>query len=565
MSFLKLPRTTAQEACRLLSIAAFCLLFGLGTARSQTDQPVLKITPVAPAVIYPSGLPEEHRLSALIVLCDNFREIQLTPEIKDIEVFLSQTKVPNIMWSAPPQPPDKPEAHQAYATLDPSAKQLDLWIPWPDYSGKLQIQVAVNGKFSKPYDIIVAGVDWRWTPVLYAAGVSLVILLAPIALIRIGRVRYRVDQRQYGVLRALFLDKETDTYSLSKFQFYAWTAAGVFGYILLTLAQSLVQGRFIFADIPKNLPGIILISAATTATSQGITATKGAKGAGDIYPSVADFVTTGGLVVAERFQFFVWTIVGVFTFLFLVIFSDPANITDLPKIPDGFLALMGISSFGYLGGKLARKPGPIIDEIAASVGSLIVEIRGRKLSRTASFKIDGSDVKVTDTTITGADADDDGQSPDVFKTLTLKIADPDPNWQSVGVKHDFRIINPDAQEAEWFYTMLSKPVIPSVIAQTIDQNLVLTIIGQELSKDATFKIGQDDVKPVNVTVTPGDPDDHASGLFKTLTVTIRRPQSVWQKTGAGLTLTNPDSQQATSASYTFQSTTLQSPPFQSPP
>jgi hypothetical protein len=100
--------------------------------------------------------------------------------------------------------------------------------------------------------------------------------------------------------------------------------------------------------------------------------------------------------------------VGVFTFLFLVVFSDPANITDLPKIPDGFLALMGISSFGYLGGKLASKPEPIIDEIAASVGSLIVEIRGRKLSRTAGFKIDSADVKVTDATITGADPDDDG-------------------------------------------------------------------------------------------------------------------------------------------------------------
>jgi hypothetical protein len=110
----------------------------------------------------------------------------------------------------------------------------------------------------------------------------------------------------------------------------------------------------------------------------------------------------------QHFKFFVWTIVGVFTFLFLVVFSDPANITDLPKIPDEFLALKGISSFGYLGGKLARKPGPIIDEIAASAGSLIVEIRGRKLSRTAGLKIDGADVRITDTILTGAD----GQSPD---------------------------------------------------------------------------------------------------------------------------------------------------------
>ena len=91
---------------------------------------------------------------------------------------------------------------------------------------------------------------------------------------------------------------------------------------------------------------------------------------------------------------------------------------------------------------------------------------------------------------------------------------------------------------------------------------MLNITGQELSKDAAFKIGQDAVKPVNVTVVPGDPDDHASGLFKTLTITIRRPLSAWQKADAGLTLLNPDSKQVSSASYIFLSTTatVQSPP-----
>src|SRR5260370_24616410 len=93
-----------------------------------------------------------------------------------------------------------------------------------------------------------------------------------------------------------------------------------------------------------------------------------------------------------------------------------------------------------------------------------------------------------------------------------------------------------------------RSVISTVVAQTLEQNLVLKITGQELSKDAAFKIGQDAMKQVNVTVTPGDPDDHASGLFKTLTVTILRPQSAWQKAHAGLTLSNPDGQQAISAS-----------------
>jgi hypothetical protein len=564
MSLFKLRSAEGRTAIICLITASFLFHVRPGLAQSQTDQTVLKITPVAPAIIYPVELFKDRRVSALTVISTDFKG----KSTKDIGLFLNETRVPNIIWS---EPPGQPEAHQVYAALDAPNGELDLWLPWPDYSGKIQLQLAVtnNGtnKFSKPNEIIISGVDSRWAPVFYAAVVSLAILLVPIVLIKIGRVTYSVDQRQYSILRALFLEKETDTYSLSKFQFYAWTAAGVFGYILLTIAQSLVQGKFVFADIPKNLPGIILISAATTATSQAITATKGAKGAGAIYPSISDFITTGGLVVAERFQFFVWTIVGVFTFLFLVVFSDPANITDLPQIPDGFLALMGISSFGYLGGKLARKPGPIMDEIAASIGSLILEIRGRKLSRTASFKIDNVDLTLSDTIVTGIEADDNSQPSDLFKTLTLKIAEPEPNHQFVGVRHNFKLINPDGQEAEWFYLIPSKPVISAVVAQMVDQKLVLKITGLELSQDAALQIGPDAVKQISTTFAAGIPDDHANGLFKTLTVTILGPQSEWQRADASVTLINPDGQRAVATSLTVLPATPidQSPPFQSPP
>jgi hypothetical protein len=154
-------------------------------------------------------------------------------------------------------------------------------------------------------------------------------------------------------------------------------------------------------------------------------------------------------VAVERFQFFVWTLVGVFTFLFLVVFSDPSHIAELPTIPNGFLALMGVSSFGYLGGKLARKPGPIIDEIVASVGSLTLVISGRKLSMAASFNIDGTDVAKNLVTTVGTDPDE-GSSADFFKTLTLTIAEPLPRWPTAG-RHQFTITNPDGQNAEWFY------------------------------------------------------------------------------------------------------------------
>ena len=336
-----------------------------------------------------------------------------------------------------------------YAAKEPASDQLELYLPWPDHAGKVEVQLEVNGQLSETNPVLISRIESKWGPVALAALASLIILAIPVAMIKLSRMTQAVDGKPYGALAALFLDKETGTYSLSKFQFYAWTVAAIFGYLVLTLAQSLVQGKFVFANVPKNLPGIVFISAATTAVAQGITVVRGAKGAGPIQPSLGDFVTTGSLVAAERFQFFIWTLVGVCTFLFLVVFSDPTSVSELPGIPDGFLALMGVSCFGYLGGKLVRKPGPILDGITASSGSLTLKINGRKLSTRANFNIDGSDVSSDTVTVNGSDPDG-APAEELFKTLTLVIAQPAPRWQLTG-RHEFTITNPDGQNAQWFY------------------------------------------------------------------------------------------------------------------
>jgi hypothetical protein len=161
------------------------------------------------------------------------------------------------------------------------------------------------------------------------------------------------------------------------------------------MARSLIQWNFEFAPIPDGLPGILMVSVSTTAVAAGVNAARGPKGAGWLKPRLADLITAGGVVSAERFQFFVWTLLGVASFLFLVVSNDPAKLHDLPKIPDGFLYLMGISSFGYLGGKLARKPGPVIEFVTAEYNALVIEIRGRNLSTKATFRIDGQEVTYT--------------------------------------------------------------------------------------------------------------------------------------------------------------------------
>jgi hypothetical protein len=161
----------------------------------------------------------------------------------------------------------------------------------------------------------------------------------------------------------------------------------------------------------------------------------------------------------------VWTVLGVGAFVFMILMRDPGQLQDLPKIPEQFLYLMGISAAGYLGGKLARKPGPIIEEITAGADGPTLEIRGRNLSMDASFKLDDRDLarsmleplkpESPNSLLIPGERE---EQPDFVKSLTLKIKESalttsgKLDWSSwLKSSHQFAIINPDGQKATWIY------------------------------------------------------------------------------------------------------------------
>lgn len=175
--------------------------------------------------------------------------------------------------------------------------------------------------------------------------------------------KYTIENTAYGWLRVLYLDPETNSYSLSKYQFYLWTAAGMFAYSYLAVSKMLVQGLSL-PDVPGSLPGIIGIGAGTAVGSQIVTAVRGPKGGGPEKPALGDFITSGGVTAPERVQMFLWTNLGVLAFCIATLRSAPWEIKALPDIGTGLLFLSGLSSAGYLAGKLARKPGPVLSEIS---------------------------------------------------------------------------------------------------------------------------------------------------------------------------------------------------------
>lgn len=241
--------------------------------------------------------------------------------------------------------------------------RIDLCnIPIPE-SGRLLVAVRQGSKTSETQGLSVFG--WSRWPVAVASGLTAILLgLLVLALVS-ARRKSASSKKAYNVLQSLFLDPETTTYSLSKFQFYCWTVAALFGYAYLVIGRMLVQ-QLGWPDIPGTLPGIVAIGAGTSIASQFVTNVRGPKGSGVESPNMSDLVSSGGVVAADRVQMFVWTVFGVIVFLLSVVQQGPGTITGLSPVPDGMLYMMGLSSLGYLGGKLARKPGPVIAEVSVT-------------------------------------------------------------------------------------------------------------------------------------------------------------------------------------------------------
>ena len=316
----------------------------------------------------------------------------------------------------------------------------------------------------------------RWVAVVTVSALLTLVLIGMVLLLASGVRKQTVLGEDY-IIRLLFLDKETNSYSLSKLQFYLWTVAGVFGYIYLAIARNYFQQVYGLPPIPAGLPAIIGIAAGTSVAVQVVTAINGPKGAGQPKPSIADFLTTGDVVAAERVQFLVWTLVGVIGFIVFTVRLDPRTLQDLPDIPATLLTLSGISAFGYLGGKLARAPGPVINEGTMTVGpdpdepqaagTGLIELRGRTLSRDAMFRID--DIEFSFNKLRGKkpvviERDTESKQETMAKRLRLVVildAETSPLF-APGADHTLAITNPDSQRAVLHLTVPESQKPPDI-------------------------------------------------------------------------------------------------------
>src|SRR3989442_6398710 len=89
-----------------------------------------------------------------------------------------------------------------------------------------------------------------------------------------------IHGRRYSPFWAFFIDKQTNSYSLSKFQFLLFSSVFVFGYLYVFLCRWLVQWQFALPDVPGSFTGILAMSAGTTLAAAAATAAPSSKSSG---------------------------------------------------------------------------------------------------------------------------------------------------------------------------------------------------------------------------------------------------------------------------------------------
>ncbi len=391
---------------------------------------------------------------------------------------LSQIEVEN-QGPVPPCAPDTTASsgvlcRKGLQFVDPSRLKVVGFYPGR-YYGPIQIKVRAGSSVSKPLPVTFAAATPQGAA-LRAAFIFLALAFVLYTLVRRGLSSDSVNGVKPSPLTSLFLDRETNSYSLSKFQVLAWTGVTVYSSIYLFLCRTLIQGDFRFPDVSQNLPQLFFVSAGTTVAATAITANWGSKGAGPPRPSIADFISTGGLVAGDRFQFFIWTLVGCAGYVYLVVGQNPEtpNIS-LPDIPQNFLYLMGVSSAGYLGGKLVRKPGPVIKvlsvakvtplptanppanaaaardlldakyrpqdgAIGVTLPVLTLNLKGENLDPTGKVKVDGQPLRGDMFWINGLPDPQTGFCSD----LNISLNDATKYIEGI---HDLMLVNTDGQSA----------------------------------------------------------------------------------------------------------------------
>lgn len=494
-----------------------------GSAGTKPDTVVVK-----PAEAEPPHLLESIRASSGLfrgAIAGGAITLELNralPPEASIEATLTLVPPKSAAAGLPPGTPSraKSEAKPVIAQIQGfPGDDIIIGVPPETKSGLYSLQLSIVGKEGEnkaaTSNVIVPRPQYvhihdKWF--LVGIGTIPVAVMAALVFVVFGYRFHRSKSRGVTLkplASLLLLDPQTETYSLSRAQFIVWMMALGWAYVFLFAAQGLVQNIWTFPSL-EGFGATFLVSLGTLIAAQATSSVKGSKGAGEVHPSLADLFVHGGVMALERVQQVLWTIISVGMFLY-VVYKNYAETTLLPVIPNELLILMGISSVGYIGGKLARKAGPVIHRAlpvapqgssppspastpsrpsgappaptaalpSASLVSLGIKVSGATFSRDATVSIDdGPPTSVVVLAPASGEFATDVQVP--WSVAATSLADAVELWYAAPRR--IVLVNADSQRAEW-----AAP--PSIAIRSVERTgslVKLTVEGHHLTDQATW-------------------------------------------------------------------------------
>lgn len=279
-----------------------------------------------------------------------------------------------------PQPSEeeKPAATTAPSTV-PAARQSEhskkKHGPAPPELTKGQVEDAELKNFDAKiisaicYDlallasalIALFGVYWS-KPIMEAAGLAVAL---GTTFLFLAAVLVRIDWYYPTELLLRFLREKDWFPSLSRLQFFAWTALALVAFAWITLIRIFSGVPAFSGTFPPNLIGILTISAgsavAANAIGKKVKPSEKIKKCKQLWGAILDEVTEDGQEMRPslaKFQMLGWTVISIGIYVAIVwveiynvwIGGSPGSLS-LPDLDPTLLVLMGISQSGYLGAK----------------------------------------------------------------------------------------------------------------------------------------------------------------------------------------------------------------------
>lgn len=234
------------------------------------------------------------------------------------------------------------------STLD-GMQHVNFTIPTTPYLKELadkaffrksiKLKVFVNGRPSSFMKVTILPKNWNKKVIALA----LIVTLLGLGLISlmVGRLNF---------IPYVLLDKNTNTYSLSRFQAFTWTVVLTGSYFYIAIAFGILLQNGKIPEFNPSLVGLMSISYAGFIASHYLNKKNPKNAISDIPPALSDLFMENGVIDITRLQLLLFTVVAVIVYLYNLYLSNTLN--GLPDIPATLHGLLVSSQGGYIGGKV---------------------------------------------------------------------------------------------------------------------------------------------------------------------------------------------------------------------